>query len=130
MLWQARRDFVPATIYALFEDDQHYARFDDTFSSSADPLQGNFTAPAGLLQSTGGPGGAWRECTAVGVRDRLGWAIGPELPGAGAIESFQRGYMVFTPDPREIFVLAATTPDRPAQILQAWRAYDDTFSDL
>jgi hypothetical protein len=35
--------------------------------------------------------------------------------------------MVFTPNPREVFVLAAMTADRPPQVLQVWRAYADTF---
>jgi len=79
------------------------------------------------VQPSAGFGKVWREGTGVGVRDRLGWAVAPESTGAGAIESFQRGAMVFTPNPREVFVLAATTPDRPPQVLQVWRAYADTF---
>ena len=127
MLRQAKIDYRPASIYVLFEDNQHYARFDDTYSPVGDPLTGPFTAPAGLLQPSAGFGKVWREGTGVRVRDRLGWATAPESAGAGAIESFQRGAMVYTPDPREVFVLAATTADRPAQVLQVWRAYADTF---
>jgi hypothetical protein len=37
--------------------------------------------------------------------------------------------MLWTPDPREVFVLAATTNDRPPQVLQVWRAYADTYTD-
>lgn len=129
MMWQAKHEYTPATIYALFEDDQHYARFDDTYSPTNDPPRGSFTPPAGLLQPTGGFGKVWREGTAAGVRERLGWAVGPEMAGAGAVESFQRGMMVFTPAPREIFLLAASTNDRPPQVLQVWRAYADTFTE-
>jgi hypothetical protein len=129
MLWQAKHEFSPASIYALFEDNQHYARFDDTYSPAGDPLQGPFIAPTGLVQPTGGFGKIWREGTAAAVRERLGWAVGPETAGSGAIESFQRGVMVFTSEPREIFLLAATTADRPPQVLQVWRAYADTFTE-
>lgn len=129
MLWQARRDYIPATIYTLFEDNQHYARFDDTYSPDADPVTGQFTPPQDLFQPSAGFGKVWREGTAAGVRQRLGWATGPQSAGPGAIESFDRGDMLFTPDPREVFVLAAVTADRPPQVLQIWRAYVDTFSD-
>jgi hypothetical protein len=127
MVRQAKVDYRPASIYVLFEDNQHYARFDDTYSPDGDPLSGTFTAPPNLLQPSGGFGKVWREGTGVGVRDRLGWATAPESAGAGAIESFQRGVMVYTPSPREVFLLAATTADRPSQVLQVWRAYADTF---
>jgi hypothetical protein len=130
MLWEAKRsEYTPATIYVLFEDDQHYARFDDTYSPNADPLVGPAVAPPGLLQPTAGFGKVWREGTGVGVRDRLGWATAPEADGQGSIEGFQRGHMLWTPEPREVFLLAASTPDRPPQVLQVWRAYADTYSD-
>jgi hypothetical protein len=127
MVRQAKLDYRPASIYVLFEDNQHYARFDDTYSPVGDPLTGQFTPPPGLSQPSAGFGKVWREGTGVGVRDRLGWATMAESAGAGAIESFQRGAMVYTPNPREVFVLASTTADRPSQVLQVWRAYADTF---
>jgi len=129
MVWEGKHSYVPPTIYVLFEDDQHYARFDDTYSPSADPLSGPFVAPPGLLQPQAGFGKVWREGTAVGVRDRLGWATGAEADGQGSIEGFQHGHMLWTPNPREVFVLAATTNDRPPQVLQVWRAYVDTYTD-
>ena len=129
MVWLARRDTAPPTIYALFEDTQGYARFDDTYLPGTDVGLGPLMPPAGLFQPTGGFGNVWRAAKAVGVRDRLGWGSAVESAGTGAVEVFQRGLMVYTPDPREIFVLAASTPDRPPQVSQVWRAYADTFSD-
>jgi hypothetical protein len=129
MVWEDKHSYTPATIYVLFDDNQHYARFDDTYSPTGDPISGAFTPPAGLLQPTAGFGKVWREGTGAAVRDRLGWATGPESAGGGAIESFQRGHMLWTPDPREVFVLAAQTTDRPPQVLQTWRAYVDTFTE-
>lgn len=129
MLWVARHDTAPPTIYALFEDSQQYARFDDTYVAGKDPDSAGLTAPPGVFEPVRGFGKIWREASAAGVRDRLGWATAPESPGAGAVEAFQRGSMISGADPREIYVLAASTPDRPPQILQAWRAYADTFSD-
>lgn len=129
MLWQARRDTVPPTIHVLLDDAQSYLRFDDTYTPGVDPLSTSRTPPAGLIEPRGGFGKIWREVSLRAVRDRLGWATTAESSGDGAVETFQRGLMVFTPEPREIFVLAASTADRPAQVAQAWRAYVDTFTD-
>lgn len=129
MVWEDTRGATPPTIHTLFDDNQQYARFDDTYAPDTDPVGTSLTPPPGLLQPTRGFGKVWRQGTAGAVRNRLGWATTPERGGAGAVEAFQRGLMVFTPDPREIFVLAASTSDRPAQVLQAWRAYADTFSE-
>jgi hypothetical protein len=125
MIWHAQLDTAPATIYTLFDDNQQYSRFDDTYLAAVDPLKGPFVPPAGLFQPSGGFGKIWREGSIAGVRDRLGWASAPETPGPGAIEPFERGVMLFSPDPRKIFVLAANTSDRPPQVLQVWRAYDN-----
>jgi hypothetical protein len=45
------------------------------------------------------------------------------------MESFDRGALLWSPEPRKIFLLAATTADRPQQVLQVWRGYADTFSE-
>jgi hypothetical protein len=130
MIWRASRDsYDPPAIYVLFDDDQHYVRFDDTFSPTADPESGSATPPPGLLQPVRGFGKIWREGTAAHVRDRLGWALVPESAGRGAMESFDRGALLWTPEPRQIFLLAATTADRPQQVLQVWRGYAATFSE-
>jgi len=129
MVWRASRAAYDApAIFVLFEDDQHYVRFDDTYSATADPESGPAVAPPGLEQPLRGFGKVWRDGTVAGVRDRLGWATGPESPGEGATESFDRGALVWTPGPRQIFLLAAITPDRPQQVLQVWRGYADTFT--
>jgi hypothetical protein len=45
----------------------------------------------------------------------------------GSIETFQRGFMVWAPGPKMIFLLAASTNNRVPQTLQTWRVYPDTF---
>jgi uncharacterized protein with LGFP repeats len=132
MIWRAARNtWDPAAVFVLFEDDQHYVRFDDTYSPTSDPVSSPTLLPpaVGLQQPVRGFGKVWREGTAAHVRDRLGWATGPEAAGRGAMESFERGALLWTPEPREVFLLAATTADRPQQVLQVWRGYADTFSE-
>jgi hypothetical protein len=130
MVWRASRDsYDPAAIFVLFEDDQHYVRFDDTYSPTADPESGAATPPPGLFQPVRGFGKVWREGTGARVRERLGWAIAPEAAGRGASEFFDRGALLWTPEPRQVFLLAATTADRPQQVLQVWRGYADTFTE-
>jgi hypothetical protein len=128
MFWRApRMPGDPPAIYALFDDTQRYIRFDDTFVAGADPVTGSLVPPAGLFQPSGGIGKVWREATAIGVRDRLGWATTPEASGMGSIETFQRGFMVWATGPKMIFLLAASTNNRVPQTLQTWRVYPDTF---
>ena len=128
MIWRgARESYDPAAIFVLFDDDQHYVRFDDTYSPTADPESGTATPPPGLQQPVRGFGKVWREGTGARVRDRLGWAIAAEAAGRGATEYFDRGTLLWTPVPRQVFLLAATTADRPQQVLQVWRGYADTF---
>src|SRR5260370_13617703 len=51
MIWRASRDtWDPGTIFVLFEDDQHYVRFDDTYSPTADPASCNNSPPPGPYQ--------------------------------------------------------------------------------
>jgi len=130
MIWRGSRDkYDPAAIFVLFEDDQHYVRFDDTYSPTADPESGPAVPPPGLQQPVRGFGKVWREGTGARVRARLGWANAPESAGRGATEYFDRGALLWTPDPLQIFLLAATTADRPQQVLQVWRGYVDTFAE-
>ena len=130
MVWRGSRGMSDApTIYVMFEDDQHYVRFDDTYSPTTDPAAGTATPPPGLQQPVRGFGKVWREGTAARVRDRLGWATAAESGGQGATEYFDRGALLWTPGPHQIFLLATTTADRPQQVLQVWRGYADTFSE-
>jgi hypothetical protein len=130
MIWRGSPEtYDPSAIFVLFEDDQHYVRFDDTYSPAGDPESGPAVPPAGLLQPVRGFGKVWREGTAARVRDRLGWATPPESAGRGATESFERGALLWTPEPRQVFLLAARTADRPQQVLQVWRSYADTFTE-
>lgn len=114
-------------IYALFDGEQTFVGFDDTWSVEGDQVSTGLTPPPGMLEPVRGLGKVWREGTGARVRERLGWAVEPERSGRGAAQTFQRGRMVWTPNPRLVFVLADQTADRPPRLLQAWRAYPDTF---
>lgn len=129
MVWMAKRATIPATIYVFFADDQHYARFDDTYAPPGDPINGSLTPPPDLFEPNAGFGTVWRDALDGDVRTRLGWATSPEAGGAGTVQGFQRGAMIWTPHPREVFVLAASTADSVPQVAQVWRAYADTFSE-
>ena len=111
-------------IYVLFEDDQSYATFSDTWTE-AEAVSGGLTPPEGKLEPRRGLGKVWREGTGVRTRERLGWATEPERSGHGAWQAFQRGRMVWTPDPRLVFVLAERTPDYRA--LNTWRVFPDKY---
>ena len=124
MLWQARRDTAPPTIYVLFDGSQKYLRFDDTYTPGVDPLGTSDTPPGGLVAPVGGFGKIWREAGALSVRDRLGWATMAESSGDGAVETFQHGLMVYTPNPREIFVLVQARPIVPRR----WRRCGEHMS--
>lgn len=114
-------------IYVLFEDEQRFVRFDDTWNPAGDPESTGLTPPPGRLEPVRGFGKVWREGTGARVRERLGWAVELERAGRGAYQNFQRGRMEWTPEPRLIFVLADWTSTQPRELLQAWRVYPDTF---
>jgi hypothetical protein len=132
MLWVRTQNvpgwYAPAgkQIYVLFEDNQTFTVFPDTWTE-ADPVSGGLTPPAGMLEPQGGFGKVWREGTGAKTRERLGWATEPEHAGRGAWQGFQRGRMVWTPDPRLIFALVELTPRY--EVLNAWRVYPDQFTD-
>lgn len=113
-------------IYALFEDNQTYAAFPDTWVAGSDPVSSGLTPPAGLLEPQYGFGKVWREGTGVRTRDRLGWAVSPQAAETGAWQAFQRGVMVWTPDPKQIYVLAERTPH--GDLIETWRLYPDLFT--
>ena len=129
MLWVQKPSQYPEgpRIFVLFEDDQTMASFPDSWSAQTDPVSTGLTPPQGKLEPQRGFGKVWREGTGVKVRERLGWAVEPERGGVGAWQMFQRGRMVWTPDPRMVFVLAERTESY--QPLNVWRSYADTYQD-
>jgi hypothetical protein len=124
MLWARTPATAPPQIYVLFEDNQTLAAFPDTWAPDQ-AASGGLTPPPGLYEPLRGFGKVWREGTGVRARERLGWATEEERGGQGAWQAFQRGRMVWTPDPRLVFVLAERT--ERYEPLNAWRAYADPF---
>lgn len=80
---------------------------------------------ANILDRMHDLGKVWREGTGARTRERLGWAVEPERSGGGAWQMFDRGRMVWTPDPRLVFVLAERT--QQFEPLQIWHVYPDSF---
>jgi hypothetical protein len=79
-------------VLVTFFDTGEWTAVDDTFvSGSTDPV---VRAPEGLLAPAGSFGKIWRE--QPGVRDRLGWAAGPERSFQGAQQTFSGGTMLWT----------------------------------
>jgi hypothetical protein len=75
-----------------FFDTGQWLNYADTFTAgSPDPVM---PAPEGLLAPQGAFGKVWRE--QPGVRDRLGWAVGPERSFQGALQAFGGGSMLWT----------------------------------
>ena len=75
MIWVQAEDLI----YVLFADGQspHWKALADEWDLGEPENDPTLTPPAGLHQPVRGFGLIWREET--GVRDRLGWAIGPEV---------------------------------------------------
>lgn len=128
MVWLTPAEGQLPQIIVGFDDDQRYAVFSDTFTEGADRISSALDAPEGLLEPVRGFGKVWRDGTTARVRERLGWAIEPERAEHGAIQSFEHGRMIFTPDPKLIYVLADQNINgREAD--RIWRSYVDTFLD-
>jgi hypothetical protein len=130
-------------IYVLFGggDVLQYA---DTFvDGSPDPTT---QPPPGLYAPVRGLGKVWREQTASRVRERLGWATGPEVdaisqaypiaslptpvPGQGAaVQNFPRGLMVYAgPQLKKIYAIYNDQTYLSSQV-NRWSAYDDTYQE-
>ncbi|HEU5316964.1 MAG TPA: YCF48-related protein [Chloroflexota bacterium] len=88
MLWRgdARQ------IVVSFFNDGRWATFADTYREGETLSRSR--APEGLLVPERGFGKLWRE--QPGLRDRLGWAVGPERKFDGWLQDYSGGYMVWT----------------------------------
>ena len=75
MIWVMAEDMI----YVLFDDGQspHWKALGDEWDLGDPEDDPTLTPPAGLYQPVRGFGQIWREET--GFRDRLGWAIDPEV---------------------------------------------------
>jgi hypothetical protein len=115
--------FLPytKTIFIVF-DDGSWAQTKDTWDESQ-PVNSGLTPPAlGLLEPNRGLGNAWRNETGLKVRERLGWAVSPEVAGDGAIQGFYNGLMLWYKPTKEIFVAY-----RYYNRTNVWETYPDTF---
>jgi len=72
MIWLESAD----SIY-VFYNDQRWIRFDDLWDENQITSDPEIIPPADRFQPIRGFGKIWRENRTV--RDRLGWALGPEL---------------------------------------------------
>jgi hypothetical protein len=113
------------TVYVLFGDNATVAPVPDTWVAGKDPATTGLTPPAGLVEPQRDFGKVWREGTNLRIRDRLGWALSGERGAAGAWQPYQHGQMIWTPDPKQIFVLGGQ--GQAADALNSWRLYPDLF---
>lgn len=90
MFW--RQD--TATIYVLYSDGT-WQQFADTWHAGDPEVDTSITAPAGLYQPKRGFGKVWRDNP--GVRSGLGWGTIEERGLNGAIQPFERGLMLWSP---------------------------------
>jgi hypothetical protein len=83
MVWLA----ATQEIFVLFSDDSNpaWGRYPDTFVAGVPEADDSIVAPAERLQPVRGFGLVWRENEEV--RERLGWALEPELGYDGIIQS-------------------------------------------
>ena len=95
------------SIYALLNDGT-YQRLNDTFVEGVDPESVGSQPPEGLLEPQRGFGKAWRENPPV--RDRIGWATGPENPSGAQVLPFERGEMVRVDGLGQTFIFISGAP--------------------
>lgn len=134
MMWISRTTYVQERLIYVFFNDGTFQQFEDTWAEGQ-PVSGGQTPPSGLYEPVRGFGKVWREGTGARVRERLGWASGPEKGGEGAYQQFQRGEMYWSSTIDKIFVLYGTVNDfqYPAPtpttgaVPYRYEMYDDTY---
>lgn len=90
MFW--RQD--TGAIYVLFNDG-HWLQFPDTWRAGEPEVDPNIVPPGGYYQPRRGFGRLWR--SDPNVRERMGWSILVEHGFSGAIEPFEGGLMLWSP---------------------------------
>ena len=128
MLWLAADSHAYSDpVFVLFEDGQ-YQRFAD--QGAADPaVVGEI--PAGFYAPGDHFGKVYWEGTGARVKERLGYATGPQVSSPGAFQQFWNGRMFWTGTLKRIFVLYDYWQyDKNGQNgvqVRAWTSFEDTF---
>jgi hypothetical protein len=114
------------TVLVLFGDTSTVGQVPDTWNASKDPISGGLTPPSGLFEPQRDFGKVWREGASLRVRERLGWASWPERGASGAWQPYVQGQMIWTPDPKQVFVVSERAPaNTPGN---GWRLYPDLYN--
>jgi hypothetical protein len=79
MIWAGSQN----TIFVIYASNKapRWSQYPDTWKDGMPDSDPGLVPPAGMLQPIRGFGLVWRGKR--GVRDRLGWATGPEMPFQG-----------------------------------------------
>jgi hypothetical protein len=89
-------------IFAIYANGS-YQRFSDTWQEGLDPVSNNLAPPEGLIEPIRGFGKVWRE--GPGVSQNLGWANSGENGGSAALQTFERGEMLFNSSSGQTYIL-------------------------
>ncbi|MBN1873497.1 MAG: hypothetical protein JXA33_04640 [Anaerolineae bacterium] len=84
MFWLEQVPDLDRSVILVLYEDGNGERYDDTWTSEMPELDPALTPPAGLYQPVRGFGKLWRETP--DVRERLGWALSPELGFDGVFQ--------------------------------------------
>lgn len=73
-------------IFAVYQSDKkpRWQQFSDTWTEDKPAIDPALTPPDGMFQPMRGFGWVWR--TTRGLRDKLGWATGQEMPYQAALQ--------------------------------------------
>ncbi len=79
MIWAGSQN----TVFIIYESKKapRWSQYPDTWKDGMPDSDPGLVPPSGMIQPIRGFGLIWREKR--GVRDRLGWATGPEMPFQG-----------------------------------------------
>lgn len=95
------------TIYALYNADDTYAQFADTFVPGSDPETSSETPPPGLLAPVRGFLKVWSN--EQRVRDGLGWATTAETAVPLTVLNFENGAMLYVTNRNRTLIVIEPT---------------------
>jgi hypothetical protein len=97
MLW------LNGEIAALYNLNDLFQSYPDTFVQGVDPENSSETPPSGLIAPVRGFLKVWS--TNQTVRDNLGWATGAEVGATATVQSFANGRMIYISGRGDVLVL-------------------------